>query len=51
MCGHGYGCGCGCGHHRRHYTEEERMEHLKRYAEGLEKELDAVKEKLKEFEG
>lgn len=48
MCGHE--CGCGCGYHRRYHTAEERREHLKRYAEGLEKELEAVRDKLNELE-
>jgi len=44
-------CSCGCRHHRRYYTKEEQREHLERYAESLEKELKAVREKLKEHEG
>jgi len=51
VCGYERGCSCGCGHHRRYYTAEERRDHLKRYAEGLEKELEAVREKLIEIEG
>jgi hypothetical protein len=51
VCGHGHECSCGCGHHRRYYTADERREQLKGYAEDLEKELEAVREKLKELEG
>ena len=41
----------GFGHHRRYYTADEQREYLKGYAEDLEKELEVVREKLKELEG
>lgn len=56
MCG-SCGCGYGCGHHhgeengngRRFLTKAERLESLKKYAEGLKEELIAVEEHIKEL--
>ncbi len=48
-CGH-HTRGCGCGHHRRYLTKEERKELLEKYLNNLEKELEAVKERLEELE-
>lgn len=45
--GYGYACGGGWGG-RRFYTREEKQEWLKDYAEALEQELKAVKERIKE---
>jgi hypothetical protein len=39
----------GHGHHRRYLTREEQAERLKEYAQGLEKELQAVKERIDEL--
>jgi len=53
-------CGCGCGrHHHRHkhfrvrrfLTKEERVKMLEQYAEELEKELTAVRERIQEIRG
>jgi hypothetical protein len=40
---------CGGGHGRRYLTREEKTEILKEYAEDLEKELQGVRERLKEL--
>ena len=49
-------CGCGAhhhgdedSHHRRFLTKAERLEKLKKYAEELRKELNAVEEHIKEL--
>jgi hypothetical protein len=44
----GYGC-CGTGM-RSFLTKDEKIEMLKEYEEGLEKELKGVRERLKELE-
>ena len=51
MCGE---CGCGCEleeyeYRRRFLTNEEKIERLENYSEELEKELDAVQERIKEL--
>ena len=52
---HGDACGCGCGtpFHggRRFWTKEEKIARLERYLEGLEKEVQAVKEHMAEMTG
>jgi hypothetical protein len=45
-----HGCKCGAGYHRRFLTKAEIKERLEKYAENLELELEAVKEKLQELE-
>jgi len=52
---HGDACACGCGtpFHggRRFWTKEEKIARLERYLEGLEKEVQAVKEHIAEMTG
>ena len=45
---HGDSCGCGAPFHggRRFWTKEEQIARLESYLEGLEKEAQAVREKL-----
>lgn len=43
----GYGC---CGSARNFITKEEKVEMLKEYREQLEKEMQGVKERIKELE-
>ena len=45
--GHGHGYGHGHGHHRRFFSNAEKAEKLKSYAEELRKELTAVEEHIK----
>lgn len=54
---HNDDCGCGMTHHgprgfhqRRFLTKEEKVKKLSDYAEGLQKELAAVQERIKELE-
>jgi hypothetical protein len=47
-------CHCGCWGsgpgHRRFFSKKEQAECLETYREGLEKELDGVKERIQELE-
>ena len=50
MCETNCCCKGGHGHHRRYLTKEEQVERLQHYAKGLEKELQAVKERIEELQ-
>ena len=46
---HGGSCGCGCGGHsfrRRFVTKEERIAQLEEYLDSLQKETQAVQERI-----
>ena len=47
-----YGCNCGSSYDssRRYLTKEEKVEMLKEYKESLEKEVQGIKERIKELE-
>ena len=51
---HGDSCGCGCGGHsfgRRFITKEEKIAGLEEYLESLQKEAQAVEERIAELKG
>ena len=50
---HGGSCGCGCGRGfgRRYLTKEEKIAGLEEYLESLQKEAQAVKERIAELKG
>jgi hypothetical protein len=55
-CGQGHhggscGCGCGGGFGRRFLTKEEKIAGLEEYLESLQKEAQAVEERIAELKG
>ena len=47
----GCGCGCGGGFGRRFLTKEEKIAGLQEYLENLQKEAQAVEERITELQG
>jgi hypothetical protein len=48
---HGGSCGCGAGFGRRFLTKEEKIAGLQEYLENLQKEAQAVEERIAELKG